>query len=126
MIRPINLPDRPPPDSYSLAVEATGVTRMLFLSGQVGVDIDGSVPEDVADQTRIAVAKVLTLLDQAGMTTANIAKVSIFLTDESYLPGFMAGAGGTLPTPLPATTLLIVKALASPAMKVEIEIIAVA
>jgi enamine deaminase RidA (YjgF/YER057c/UK114 family) len=126
MLRPINPTDRPAPPAYSQAVEATGVQRMLFLSGQVGVAADGSVPEGVEEQTRLAVANLNALLQQAGMTNQNIVKFGIFLTDAAHLPGFMAGAGGALPSPPPASTLLIVKALASPALLVEIEAIAVA
>ena len=58
------------------------------------------------------------------MTAANIAKLTIYLTDDSLLPGFMQAAGGTLPTPPPATTLLIVKALAVPGLLIEIEAVA--
>ena len=56
----------------------------------------------------------------------NLAKVTIYLTDESLLPGFMEAAAGALPSPPPATTLLIVKALAGPSLLVEIEGVAVA
>jgi len=42
------------------------------------------------------------------------------------MQGFMEGAGAALPSPPPATTLLIVKALAAPPLLVEIEAIAVA
>ena len=60
------------------------------------------------------------------MDNRNLAKVTIYLTDQSLLQGFMEAAGGALPSPPPATTLLIVKALAAPPLLVEIEAIAVA
>lgn len=60
------------------------------------------------------------------MNAGNLAKVTIYLTDEASLPGFMAAAAGALQSPPPAMTLLIVKALAAPPLLVEIEAIAVA
>ena len=53
-----------------------------------------------------------------------MAKVTIYPTDESLLPDFVEAAADALPSPPPATTLLIVKALAAPALLIEIEAIA--
>jgi enamine deaminase RidA (YjgF/YER057c/UK114 family) len=45
---------------------------------------------------------------------------------DNLLPDFMQAAGEALPSPPPATTLLMVKALAAPPLLVEIEAVAVA
>ncbi|MCC6984384.1 MAG: RidA family protein [Bauldia sp.] len=115
-----------PPAPYSQAIEASGVGRFLFISGQVGVGPDGQVRAGVGEQAAHAVANVNALLAEAGMTTGNIVKLTIYLTDGAHLPEFMAAAGGTLGEPPPATTLLVVKGLADPSLLVEIEAIAVA
>jgi 2-iminobutanoate/2-iminopropanoate deaminase len=125
MLKMLNNPALQPPMGYSHAVEATGAQRMLFVSGQVGVLADGTVPTSVGEQAKAAVENVNAMLAQAGMANTDIAKVTIYLTDEAYLGEFMAAAGSTLPSPPPATTLLIVKALAAPNLLVEIEAIAV-
>ncbi|KKB13218.1 endoribonuclease L-PSP [Devosia geojensis] len=125
MMKAINLSDRPAPEVYSHAVEATGIGRILFVSGQVGVAADGSVASDVAGQAQQAAANLDAVLAEAGMSNANIAKCTIFLTDEANLGPFMQAAAGALPSPPPATTLVIVKALADPRLLVEIEAIAV-
>ena len=125
MLKMLNNPALQPPMGYSHAVSATAIGTMLFISGQVGALPDGSVPESVGEQARIAVANVNAMLAEAGMDASNIAKLTIYLTDEAYLGEFMAAAGGTLPVPPPAVTLLIVKALAAPNLFVEIEAIAV-
>ena len=53
--RDINAADAPAPaGQYTQAVEATGVIRTLYLSGQVGVAADGSIPEDAAAQSALA------------------------------------------------------------------------
>lgn len=126
MLNMINPAGYPKPPFYSHGAEATAPQRMLFVSGQVGVDANGHVGQDIAEQARIAIANLNAVLAEADMDSGNLAKITIYLTDEALMPGFMEGAAGTLPSPPPATTLLIVKALASPALLIEIEAIAVA
>lgn len=123
MINPSTVPASP---FYSQGVVATAPQRMLFVSGQVGVDAQGQVGKDIAEQARMAVDNLNAVVRAAGMDIKNLVKVSIYLTDESHLPAFMQAAGGALPSPPPATTVLVVKALASPALFVEIEATAVA
>lgn len=125
MLTMLNNRDLPPPTGYSHAALASGPQKTLFISGQVGVAADGSVPATVGEQAKLAVANVYAMLAEAGMDNTNIAKVTIYLTDEAHIGEFMMAAGGTLPTPPPATTLLIVKGLAAPNLFVEIEAIAV-
>jgi hypothetical protein len=49
--RDINAADAPAPaGQYTQAVEVTGVSRTLYISGQVGIAADGSVPEDAEAQ----------------------------------------------------------------------------
>ena len=122
MLDPAALPKA---QSYSQGALATGAQRMLFISGQVGVAAEGNIGKDVGEQALIAIANLNAVLAEAGMDGRNLAKVTIFLTDDSLLPGFMEAVAGTLPSPPPATTLLIVKALAAPPLLVEIEAIAV-
>jgi 2-iminobutanoate/2-iminopropanoate deaminase len=122
MINPAGYPQSP---FYSQGAVATAPQRTLFISGQVGVDAEGNAGSDIGEQAKIAVANMNAVLAEAGMDPRNLAKVTIYLTDESLIPGFMEAAGGTLPSPPPATTLLVVKALAAPHLLVEIEAIAV-
>lgn len=125
MLTAINHADRPPHPAYSAGIEARGSGRMVFISGQVGAGADGVVPADVGEQAKLAIANLNGVLEQAGMTNANLAKLTIYLTDAAHLPAFYGAAFGTLPSPPPATTLLVVKGLADPALLVEIEAIAV-
>ena len=125
MLRHLNPEGIAAPGPYSHGVEASSIHRMLFVSGQVGVGPDGSLAEGISEQTSVAVENLAAVLADAGMDTSDIAKVTVFLTDESLLEGFVEAGAGLLPTPPPATTLVYVKALAAPAMLVEIEAIAV-
>ena len=123
MINPVGYPN---PPFMSQGTEAKAPQRMLFVSGQVGVDAKGHVGRDIGEQAKIATANVNGVLAAAGMDNSNLAKVTIYLTDESLIPGFMEAAADAVPLPPPATTLLIVNALAAPSLLVEIEAIAIA
>ena len=83
--RAINAPDAPaPPSRYSQAVEITGAKRLLFISGQIPVARDGTVPADFVGQARLAWRNIGAQLHAAGMSLDNIVKVTIFLSDRRY------------------------------------------
>ncbi|WP_148570834.1 RidA family protein [Nocardioides caldifontis] len=121
MIQAVNPSTVPASPFYSQGTEVRGAERMLFVSGQVGVDAEGAVKEGVEEQSRQAVANLGAVLAEAGMGVEDLVKVTIYLTDPADVGPFMAATGGTLPSPPPATTLLLVHQLASPELRVEIE-----
>ena len=126
MLKHINPAGVAAPGPYSHGVEASGIQRTLFVSGQVGIRPDGSYAEGISEQTGVAIENLTAVLADAGMEPSNIAKLTVFLTDEGLMEGFFEAGVSWLPTPPPATTLLYVKALATPALLVEIEAVAVA
>jgi enamine deaminase RidA (YjgF/YER057c/UK114 family) len=80
-----NAADAPqPPSRYAQAVEVTGVKRLLFVSGQIPVRPDGTVPSTFMEQARQAWTNVEAQLRAAGMSLGNLVKVTIFLSDRAY------------------------------------------
>ena len=73
---------------YAQAIEVTGATRWLFVSGQIPVSADGAVPESFEDQARLAWANVIAQLRAGGMTLDNLVKVTIFLSDRKYIADY--------------------------------------
>lgn len=86
MLTMINPPGYPVSPSYSQAMEVRAAERLLLISGQVGVDANGHVGQGIGEQSLIAVANLNAVLATAGMDMSNLAKVTIYLTDESLLP----------------------------------------
>jgi enamine deaminase RidA (YjgF/YER057c/UK114 family) len=122
-----NPPGAPQPQSrYSQAVLIEGEGRRLVLAGQVGVRPDGSVVADPAGQIDQALANVGALLAAHGMGVGGIVKMTVFLTDPALIPEWRRRRDAFLAGHAPASTLLIVAGLASPAFKVEVEAEAVA
>ena len=67
---------------YSQAIEANG---MVFLSGQLPVDpaTGEFAPGGVTEQTTQCFENIKSILAEAGLTTANIVKTTVFLADMS-------------------------------------------
>ena len=118
--------DAPPFSRYSLAVEAPASARWLHISGQVGVKPDGTVVQGAEGQIEAAWVNVLAILEACGMTAEDLVKVTVFLTRAEDTPLYRQVRDRMLKTARPASTLLIVKGLASPDWLVEIEAIAAA
>lgn len=81
----INSPAAPQPlGGYAQAVALTDFQRLLFISGQIPVAVDGQLPEDFAAQARLAWQNVLAQLESAGMTRENLVKVTVFLASRDH------------------------------------------
>ena len=126
MLKPVNFSDRPVPAGFSHAVEVSGATKMLFISGQVGRMADGTMVAGIVEQTKVALSRLEDLLEKAGMTFRNVAKMTIFLTAEADIWDCWGAYSAAVPSPAPAATLVVVSALATPDYLVEIEATAVA
>ena len=124
--RDINAADAPAPaGQYTQAVEATGATRTLYLSGQVGVAADGSIPEDAEAQCALAWRNLQAQLRAADMGIENLVKITTIVRNASDVAAVRAGRVAVLGAHRPASTLII-GGLNNPAWKVEVEGIAVA
>src|SRR6202041_374934 len=124
--RDLNANDAPPPvAAYTQAIEVTGATRTLYISGQVGQRMDGSIPDDIVEQSRLAWQNLEAQLNAAGMTLDNLVKVTTILPNHADLAAVREERSKGLGDRKPASTL-IVGGLANPAWKVEVEGVAVA
>jgi 2-iminobutanoate/2-iminopropanoate deaminase len=81
--RDLNAPDAPlPVAAYTQAIEVSGATRTLYTSGQVGQRMDGTIPSDIVEQSRLAWQKLEAQLKAAGMTLDNLVKVTTILPNQ--------------------------------------------
>ncbi len=124
--RDINASDAPAPvGAYTHAIEVTGASRTAYLSGQVGVAADGSMPEDAAAQAALVWSNITAQLRAIGMTLDNIIKVNTILSDRADLPASRTARNNAMGERKPASTLIIA-GLYSAACRIEIEVIACA
>jgi 2-iminobutanoate/2-iminopropanoate deaminase len=73
-------PSVPSLPSYAQCVEVSHANRFAFVSGQVPVRADGSVPESFEDQARVVWDNVRKQLAACDMTFDNLVKVTVFLS----------------------------------------------
>lgn len=118
-----------PASRYSHCALATGATRRLEISGQVGLRPDGTLPAGLAGQLDQALANVDAALAEAGMGRDNLMKITVYLTWNTaeavatYRARRDAWVGDAVP---PASTLLIVAGLAAPELLCEVDAVAMA
>jgi 2-iminobutanoate/2-iminopropanoate deaminase len=114
----------PPPGTFSQCLVAGD---MIFVAGQhAGMD-DGGVGGDgtMFSQAVITLAKIKSLLEAAGATMADIAKLTVYVTDISGRAQITEARRKFFTGDFPCSTLVEITALAQPGLIVEIEAIAV-
>jgi enamine deaminase RidA (YjgF/YER057c/UK114 family) len=114
----------PPAANYSHATLAPANARWLYLSGQVGIAPDGTIPDDVAAQAEICFENILAILAEAAMGPADLVRLTTYLIDAGDRDRYMAVRDRHVGTPPPGSTLLVVAALANPRYRIEIEAVA--
>jgi enamine deaminase RidA (YjgF/YER057c/UK114 family) len=112
--------------SYSLAVEVPAQARWLYVSGQVGVAPDGSLAQGPEAQMETAFRNLLAILGSAGMGPHDLVKLTVFLTRSEDIGRYRQVRDRMLAGATPASTLLVIAALADPGWLVEIEAVAAA
>jgi enamine deaminase RidA (YjgF/YER057c/UK114 family) len=125
MIKPLNPRDiRAPFARYSHGVEVAAGSRLVFCSGQLGVNPDGTVPEGVEPQAERCFENIKAILASGGMTLANIIRINAFVSAREHMKGYMAVRDRYVGAPPPASTLVIVSGFTRPEFLVEVEVVA--
>ena len=109
---------------YSLGAEVPPNARVLYVSGQIGLDSRGKLQPTFEKQALQAWKNIGQVLKAAGMGYKDIVKLTSFITDARYIAANRAARDQFIGDPYPASTLLVVQGLADPAMLVEIECVA--
>ena len=107
---------------YSQAIEVNG---FVYASGQLPIDpATGNFPEgEVQEQTRQSLENVKAILEEAGLTLANVVKTTVYLADMGDFAAMNSIYSEYFREPYPARSAVAVKALPKGAL-VEVEVIA--
>lgn len=125
MIRFINPANIVAPASrYSHAAEVGANARWLHISGQIGVNPDGTVAQGIEAQTERAWLNIIAILEAAEMGLEDLVKVNAFLVDREHLATVRAVRDRHLSDHRAASTLYIVAGLAKPEWQIEVEAVA--
>lgn len=111
----------PPNGTYSHGVLLSPQAKTLFIAGQVAIRPDGGVPETLEEQSEVVWTNVVAILASAGMTINNLVKINSYITRAADFQKFAAIRAKYLKDHRPASTLVVVSALADPRFVVEVE-----
>src|SRR5258708_567482 len=113
-----------PASAYSHAIEVHAKARWLVVSGQVGIAPDGKVADGVEAQLEQIYANIAAALTAAEMGIADLVKLTVFLTRAEDVAVARRVRDKHMAGHKPASTLVIISALVSPALLAEIEALA--
>jgi len=104
---------------YSRAV---AIGDDVFVSGTTGYDYATmTMPADPAEQARAIYATFAEVLGQAGASLADVVRLRTYVTDPAFCAPVLAVQGEVFGDIRPAATIVVVSALLTSEMKVEIE-----
>lgn len=111
--------------AYSNAFQIADFKRVVFVSGQVPMEPDGTVPDGFPAQARLVWRNVIAQLHAADMTIENVVKVTTFLADRAYGKENRVVRHEVLGDLCPAWTTIVVD-IFDAAWLLEVEVIAAA
>jgi len=81
----INSSQAPSPDGgYSQAMLIEGVSKILFISGQIPETVNGETPDDFESQCRLVWSNIKAQLKATEMDISNLMKITIFLSSREH------------------------------------------
>jgi 2-iminobutanoate/2-iminopropanoate deaminase len=127
-------PDRAAEMPYAPAIEVTGASQIVFLSGATAsplyhqhphVKEEHVLPDDIAEQTHRCMTSIKSVLDAKGLAWRNVVKITKYVTDMREADGMHAVMNEYFGDHRPASTLVCINNLSSPGARVELDMIAV-
>lgn len=110
-----------PAGRYVHQIEVTNPGRILFISGQIGIKADGSVPADPVEQLDLAMTYVMANLEAAGFGADALTKLTTYVVGDLDPAGRRTVLDKHLGSHVSCSTLVFVAALARPEFKVEVD-----
>jgi len=110
---------------YVHAMAVTGARRQLFVSGTMGLRVDGTAPASLDAQLDLIWNNISRILAEADMALSNIVRVTSYLTQRDFAAKNQAAREKALNGRRVPITAIVVTTL-DPAWLIEIEVIAMA
>jgi len=127
-LRFLNPPTLSKPPTYSHVVEAIGPGRIIYIAGQLGLDVEGKLAGAAGDfraQAKQTFENLKLALAAVGANFNHVVKLNNYLTDIAHLAILREVRDQFINTAAPpASTTLQISALARPGALIEIEAVA--
>ena len=110
-----------PGGAYSHSAVVPAGAELVFISGQVGVRPDGSLPNSISAQADQVFANIGALLAAHGLDASALVKLTMFVVAGQDIQAVRAARAKFLGTHQPASTAVFVSQLVDPAWYLEVE-----
>lgn len=110
--------------SYSGAVRAG---EFLYIAGQIGLNFDGTIPEDDETQFRNCFERMKIVVEEAGAALDDIVELVSYhvgLQKDGHLASFKAIKDEYIVEPFPTWTILGIECLAREGLVIEVKAVA--
>jgi enamine deaminase RidA (YjgF/YER057c/UK114 family) len=114
-----------PVGPYSHTAVVPAGTELVFISGQVGMRADGSIPSAFADQVEVTFQNLRACLAALGLGIEAVVKLGAFVVPGQDFQALRAARERHFGTHRPTSTTVYVPQLASPVFLLEVEAVAV-
>lgn len=116
----VNLPVR----NYVGATVVEPGSRMIFVSGSVGIDVSGTMASGIGEQTRVALTNVLLTLDDQGLGVNDIVKLNFFVKSGQNVEELRSARDKVMNLVPVASTVIFISDFVIAGLLVEIDCIA--
>ena len=114
----------PPVAAYSQAGWVKAGSDLLYIAGQVGLRVDGTLVDGIDAQAEEAFANIARILEGAGLTPANLVKINTYLVYGQPVTAVRVARNKAFGDARPASTLITVPQLVEPKYLIEVEAVA--
>jgi 2-iminobutanoate/2-iminopropanoate deaminase len=123
-LNPESLP-APFENSFSHGKFVPSDAEWLYTAGETGRDSDGRIGEGIEEQADFAMRNLYNIVLEAGMSSEDVIKMTIYYLDPAYLPTIVAARNRYFGEDFrPTSTAVGIAALANPAYLLEVELVA--
>lgn len=115
---------RKPFGAYNHGLLVPPGASLLVTSGQLGIGTDEKIPPDITSQAELCFKAIGAILGEAGMTYADVIRISGFVTSREDFPAYMAVRDRFTLDPKPVSTLIVIGGFTRAEFLVEVEVTA--
>ncbi|WP_370868933.1 RidA family protein [Ectorhizobium quercum] len=115
---------RKPFGQYNHGLYVPPGAALLVTSGQLGIRPDDTIPPGVTEQAELCFEACRAVLDEAGMSFADVIRISAYVTRREDFAPYMAVRDRYTLDPKPVSTLIVVSGFTRPEFLVEVEVTA--
>ena len=126
MIKLLNPSDiHAPVGAYSHTAVVPDGSELVFISGQVGVQPDGSIPARLVEQAEVVFQNLRACLAAHGLGMESVVKLTTFIVSGQDVQLMREVRQRNFGSHRPASTAVFVPQLVDPALLLEVEAVAV-